>query len=1392
MWSLLRKVYWLVVVVLISGCSGGGCSGCAGGALQPIPGGYPLTPDTRIPRAAQIRLTESGLRRVQDVAPGLLGGFVGSGIPVPRTVTPVAIAGFNAARAIICPADNCRINVALPNPALQLGFAAPSAITARARILVDGRLPLTACSGNCNDRCQRDGGFLPCVTIANPVLVLNTRRGNHPHIGLSTNATIRRDTHMARLNYHRADIVSPTGSGDVIQETPGEGIENADIECTDSWVCGLINLLRGPIINQFRGQLSAALGPIQEALAASSMPNPPGCPTGTMARGATCVYSDNQQVPTLLGTDGTGNMGALLASVSPGLQAPVSYVLAAGDPMRDGQVVNGGMTINMFGALRSTRHNTCVPRVAAPPIPTVPEWEALRGNTVPGTSTPIDFGLGLSQDFLNHAAFNLWDAGILCLGVGTSLSQTLSAGTLAALPQINSLRAVLFPQTTGPVAIALRPQQPPAVTIGRGSNVMTDPLLDVRLPRLALDFYAWTEERYVRFMTVTADVRVGVNLQVDRGGLAPQLGMPVIENVQATNTQLLSNNPAGIGTALQTILAPALGMLTGALPSIDLPSIPVPGPNNMPLGEISIEVPPSGVQGVTEGQSRFLGIFAALRYTPAGMRPSTLELDTQAALDGVDVDPALYRDADALRLDNMPRVRFTASVTNTFGRDVEYSYRVDQQTWSTFAPGPSFAVQHPALFREGRHVLQVRARVVGEANTADSEPAQIAFTVDAVAPSLRAWREGGEVVAEGHDEGSPDEALEYTFQADEGPATAWGRTRRFTVPAGAHAVTVRVRDTNGNIADRFVGIDQLIRGGATTDAGGSGCGCRVGAPAQRAQGGPWAALAAALGGVFLARRRRRAPAGVARVAAAALAALGATAGGCASDQTGVVTDAGPMPVTCENGQMRCPSTNLCVAPPSCPTCMPGFAPSGTPTFTESTCMYDTSACMCMRLPPLDPGAVGSHLRAAAAADGTMWLSAYSPGSLNDGTRFGDLVVGRVATETGMVTWQHADGVPASGDITGDPDGWRGGNSSPGDDVGRFNSLALTASGEPRVAYWDTTRDRLRYAALAGGQWQAHVVDDGGPNGRYASLALLPNGTPLIAYRASTTGPMGVQTVVRLARANSPTPARAADWTITDVATLPSQCRASDCATGQVCRQSDGRCVATGTGCMNCGTGEACVEGRCAEVYPSNWVEGLGPGAAFINLLVDSMGRLTVVWYHRDRGNLMMARGDAMGRFAAPVILDGERMGRDTGDRGIYASAALGTGDTVHVAYVDGWEERLLHLTVRGAMAMGEPEVIDDGTGVGMMSFDDGRHIIGDSASITVAPDGAVRVAYQDATQGTLRLASRTGTMWTQRVLDSNDHTGYWASIAGNRVATWWRNLSDAGMRRWGVRVLPLP
>ncbi|TAK26578.1 MAG: hypothetical protein EPO40_21035 [Myxococcaceae bacterium] len=1396
MWSTLRRVYWMIAVVLVSGCSGGGCSGCAGGAIAPIPGGYPLAPETRIPRAAQIRLSENGLNRIEAVAPGLLGGLVGSGIPVP-TVSQNLTVG----RAIVCPSGRCNIALSLPaTGALDLSFADPNAINLRARIVISGDIPIRACVGSCNDSC---GGTF-CGTIASPTLNINTARGSHPYIGLSTKATIRRDTHAPRLNYHRADLVSPTGSGDVVQETPGEGIEDADITCSGSWVCGIVNLLRGTLIGQVRGQISGALGPISSALAQRAMPNPPGCPTGTTDRSGTCVYPDNSNVPTLLGTDGAGNFGALFASLSPGVRANVRYTLAAGDPMRDGQVINGGMSINMFGAMQSMAHNACVPRIAPPAIPTIPEYMALRANVVPGTSTPADLGIGIAEEYLNYSAYQLWDAGTLCLGVGTNLSQQISAGTFSILPALSSMRQLLFPQTTGPVAILLRPQQPPVVRIGRGTNVDTDPLLNIRLPRLALDFYAWSEERYVRFMTLTTDAVVGVNLESDAGGLRPRLGMLRTENISVSNNTLLSNNPALIGTSLQAILAPALGMLGGGLSPISIPGFDIPGSGGMALGRVQITIPPSGVQGVTEGANRFLGLFAGITFMPAGARTATVALDTAAALDGVRIDPSFFT-VDGFRRENLPRVSFHVSTPNDFGHAAEYSWRLDRQTWSSFSTETRYEVQDFALASPGLHTIEVRARIAGEPESADAEPAQFTFIVDPVAPELTTRFDNDVLVAEATDNQS--DALEYSFQFDGAPATEWGSSSRVDVPDGAVRIVVRVRDAAGNITERIINRQSLIRGGASTDASSGGCGCRVGSSSSSGGKGSAGLLGLfAAGVVIAARRRRRASAKVAT--ALMVAATGVVASGCAEEATGLVQDGGNgdsgMPadmgqtVMCESGQNLCASSGMCTTPPACPDCMPGFGPMGSPTYNAATCAYDNASCRCERLPPLSAGSVGSHLHMAAAADGALWMSAYSPGEPNDGSRYGDLVVGRWNQETSSVAWSHVDGVPTNGMVTGDPMGWRSGVSTPGDDVGRFNSIAVNAAGQARVAYWDTTHDRLKYAAFNGTAWAAHDVDTNGSNGRYAALALLADGTPLIAYRAVNVAADGAVTaVVRLARGNSASPARASDWTIADAVTVASECRAADCPTGRSCVKSTGRCAPAGTCMATCGSGQACVGTTCQDVYDRNWVEDLPPGALFINLLVDGMGRPALVFYHRDRGNLLFAQGDASGRFAAPVILDGEgAMMRDGGDRGLSASAAMESNGTVHVAYVDGWEERLMYLRVVNGRPMGEPATIDDGSGVAAMStFDDGRHIVGDGAAVSLGAAGP-RVVYQDTTVGTLRLAALTGSgmsaTWTRSVLDSMNHTGYWATVSGGRVGTYWRDLSEASTRRWGVRVFPLP
>jgi hypothetical protein len=440
-----------------------------------------------------------------------------------------------------------------------------------------------------------------------------------------------------------------------------------------------------------------------------------------------------------------------------------------------------------------------------------------------------------------------------------------------------------------------------------------------------------------------------------------------------------------------------------------------------------------------------------------------------------------------------------------------------------------------------------------------------------------------------------------------------------------------------------------------------------------------------------------------------------------------------------------------------------------------------------------------------APDGTLWVAGYLEANWEDDFPFGDLVVGPYDGD--RVLWRAVDGVPDEPEVdaeTYDPKGFRGGQTEPGLDVGLWSSIAIDGEGNPAVAYYDATNRALRYAHRQGDAWSVSVVEQGDYSdlGRYAKL-LFVDGRPTIAYLFIEPGQDGaLKSGVRIATG---TVAAAADasWSFDDVVTDDSTpCRAAYCRPSTRCVQSSGLCADTADGCGDCGAGEQCVDvaGQpvCQAVAgakdPVTYPDALG---LYVSAVAHPSGGVALAFYDRIHGNVVVAKRSSDGWTT--VIADGETAGEDTGDKGIGTSLAVDTAGDYHLAYVDGVEEALHYLVVTDGTTPGTPEVVDDGYGVAGQSFADGKHLVGDDSFILVTQGGEVRISYQDASMGTLRLAvgapAGGGTHdWTTSVLTQDGFAGAFSQqfdhAGALKVMSWWREADPFAVG--DVRVLPSP
>jgi hypothetical protein len=1395
--KLWRTVASLGFIVSVAACSGGGCGGCG----TPIPGGFPS--EQTVPNGATVRITRSGLDFMSTNIPTIAGNALGAkngtyGVDIPhidpgnQQIADLLVCQMHL-DPNVCPSGpnptsdppQCHASVGVPTLGTHKMVLHLDAVTPNA-LQLSGTVPLqiddTPVTGNING-CLLNFGLTLHIGYGTPVgsgCNNGTPTVSPYDLPISVTIPLVSETLSPRQGFTKIDVNNAVIDLSGIQEQQVQICTNCgafDTACDvliGGSCCDAVtnsSTVKNLIVGQLTGSLQNAIKPLLQSQLCQK-PNPmvtPSCPTDTKpnADGSACVFNSNpnQCLSMLLGLETHQDLSSTLASISPGSTGALDAMLAAGGAMKpfpnkpaDNMPYKGhtpnGVTLGFLGGALPQPQSACVPK-ALVDIPTdIPTPQLLEGDTVPnwpaGTPGP-HADVAIAGRFLNYALGNVYNSGLLCLGVTTEQIAQINSGLVSVL--IPSIKKLTFEQKAAGVAITTRPQMPPTVKIGGGTDIKKDPLLTVSIPKFAIDFYIWSDDRFVRAFTFEADVTLPVNLQTGKdpktnpnGGLLPVLGTLSLANGVVTNNDLLTDDPKLVAGSLTSIIGGLSGqLLGGGFKPIDLSSLA------SGLG-LSLDIPANGIQKVTEGTDDFLTIFA--NFSDA---KSMIATNTNLGVKGKHVDPAALTIAGYDRA-KLPTLDIELSSPQDDGKNiVEYSWAIDEGTRSAWSTDKNVTIKDDYLFYQGKHVLRAWSRLQNKMATEDPTPAEAPFTIDTLPPDIEIAKVSDHTfTVDALDYVSEKAALKMRYRAagaGAGEYSPWASVdphQVLEVPNRGTAVEVQVGDEEGNIGT----ISQdLIRGrdDSTLTTAASSCGCQT--PGSKGNPGGLAAALAIIGGLIaIVLRRRGARNGVTIAGLGTIAAIASTTQGCACGDSNATGSSG----------------------------------------CGSDCNQECQ-------PALPLGLAGAYLSVAKASDGTYWVSGYNDSALSDGVSqlYGDLVVGKYDQGKGSVMWQSVDGLPpARTDGTcpdNDPTGWRHGETDAADDVGLWTSIQIGDSNRPMVSYYDATHGGLKFAVLDNGTWTTHTVKQaaGSDSGRYSKLAIV-NGNPVIAFLTIEAGMGGKgRARVTIARSSDPAPKDPSPWTFEDAVVDDGEpCNGITCSGSQVCVKSSGVCQATTTGCTpaDCGSGNACVTvmnaASCQATITSTTVFTYPNVFGDYIAMQNGPNGLGLVVYDRIHGNLVALESKGSGTWKQ-TILDGETGSRtnntakDTGDCGIGASLFIAADGTWHVSYVSGDDETVRYVSYKSGGTPSKPEIVDDGMSVDGQAFTDGKHIVGDDSQIQVDDSGTVTIVYQDATAGTLRRATgtsgTTGHKWTTHKLDqTGKFAGFFPSSVDTFIANYWR------------------
>lgn len=715
----LKHLFAILVVLIVAGCSGGGCGGCAGCGVTPLPQGFPA--EARVENAGSVRLTQSGLQflsgNIGTLVKAALGNMGQGGVitfPIPQSTSTTTIL-FVDCNITVCPGGpneganppKCTAEIDVGNANLSVTTKAPHNVVISGPLPIRLQdLPINTCLGSMQATLNGNNACPPSAqTFAN--------------VGLNVDISIEIDANPAhsRHGYTKLKVVNLT-------------INENQLEDALHFNCGgifsqIVDFLKGLLFGQL---VSPLLDTLQEQIDEQlcQKPNPdmnPPCPDGSSEDGGLCKYADGECVSIMLGTDGNINLSQFLASLSPGTKGGLDFLFAAGGetgnpPWGNLNPIGGGATLGMFGGALPKPQSTCVKLANMDPPQGIPIPDEITANTVSGW--PAGFagphvGIALNERFFNYALAGMYDSGLLCIGIaGQSLNLgpiSLTSDLFGTFLGVKSVKDLGLQNESQSLALVVRPGAPPTAVFGNGTNLETDPLIRLGVKNLSIDFYVWSLDRFIRFMTYSFDLDIPLNLTVTPDGLVPVIEKINFSNATVTNSSLLEEEPQKIADSLTDLIGGQIGSLLGdALPAVNL---------NEQLADLgltlnileSVEGQGSpGLRKLSKGSDNYLGIFASLGLAAA---PAPPPVETNGSIVGKEVDPAGLALATATP-DNRAKVQIALSSPEDDGsRAVEYQIRVDGGLWKPWTKKRHIEVSD-GLFRvQGKHRIEARARIVG-------------------------------------------------------------------------------------------------------------------------------------------------------------------------------------------------------------------------------------------------------------------------------------------------------------------------------------------------------------------------------------------------------------------------------------------------------------------------------------------------------------------------------------------------------------------------------------------------------------------------------------------------------------------------------------------------------